>query len=227
MLNIVVSCCIMNHVVSLLGVCFINLTSSLVLLKVIQPAGQQAYISHGYAKPGEVPQTSESQHQTIKWNRFWTFLNVFEIWSNHPGFASLNSFCGLWPSRPLICAFTAMRVANWLRVVWTCLNMFANLLEPSTSDVTVTWQLWHEVQMPQMGAQRVGTNLTQVTGPDAEEDDDPNRLPTFVKAHAQHRIAQNTLNTSVTETYSYRNNHIWKWTFENIWIYYKYIHIYT
>ena len=38
--------------------------------------------------------------------------------------------------------------------------------------------------MPQMGAQRVGTNLTQVTGPDAEEDDDPNRLPTFVKAHA-------------------------------------------
>ena len=61
--------------------------------------------------------------------------------------------------------------------------------------------------MPQMGAQRVGTNLTQVTGPDAEEDDDPNRLPTFVKAHAQHRSAQNTLNTSVTETYSYRNNH--------------------
>ena len=127
MLNIVVSCCIMNHVVSLLGVCFINLTSSLVLLKVIQPAGQQAYISHGYAKPGEVPQTSESQHQTIKWNRFWTFLNVFEIWSNHPGFASLNSFCGLWPSRPLICAFTAMRVANWLRVVWTCLNMFEHV----------------------------------------------------------------------------------------------------
>ena len=33
------------------------------------------------------------------------------------------------------------------------------------------------------GAQRVGTNLTQVTGPEGEEDeDDPNRLPTFVKA---------------------------------------------
>lgn len=31
------------------------------------------------------------------------------------------------------------------------------------------------------GAQRVGTNLTQVTGPEGEEDDDPNRLPTFVK----------------------------------------------
>lgn len=72
--------------------------------QVIQPAGQQAYISHGYAKPGEV-------------------------------------------------------------------------------------------QMPQMGAQRVGTNLTQVTGPDAEEDDDPNRLPTFVKVRglpAEHdpRIAR-------------------------------------
>lgn len=37
-----------------------------------------------------------------------------------------------------------------------------------------------QVQMP--GAQRVGTNLTQVTGPEPEEDDDPNRLPTFVKA---------------------------------------------
>ena len=36
-----------------------------------------------------------------------------------------------------------------------------------------------KVQMP--GAQRVGTNLTQVTG-EAEDDDDPNRLPTFVKA---------------------------------------------
>eukprot|EP00913_Durusdinium_trenchii_P013542 g12713.t1 len=49
------------------------------------------------------------------------------------------------------------------------------------------------VQMP--GAQRVGTNLTQVTGPEGEEDDDPNRLPTFVKVRglpAEHdpRIAR-------------------------------------
>ena len=30
--------------------------------------------------------------------------------------------------------------------------------------------------------QRAGTNLTQVNGQEGEEEDDPNRLPTFVKA---------------------------------------------
>lgn len=39
----------------------------------------------------------------------------------------------------------------------------------------------------QMGAQRVGTNLTQVTSPEADEEDDPNRLPTFVKAEPKTR----------------------------------------
>ena len=47
----------------------------------------------------------------------------------------------------------------------------------------------------QVGAQRVGTNLTQVTSPEADEEDDPNRLPTFVKVRglpAEHdpRIAR-------------------------------------
>ena len=37
-----------------------------------------------------------------------------------------------------------------------------------------------------MSAQRVGTNLTQVTSP-ADEEDDPNRLPTFVKAEPNSR----------------------------------------